>query len=149
NKTIGILSSDVADPVRANLHVLAFQDRGQNCAFFPDSTPMAKDKANVRDGHYVNFGPLHMLTHVNSNNVPTNGDAATVINAVAGVPPPAGVDIIDLYAKNSLIPQCAMRVTRDSDGGDIAPFAPSASCSCYYTERATNVVPPPGCTTCS
>jgi hypothetical protein len=148
NKTIGILSSDGADPFRANLHVLAFQDRGQSCAFFPDSTAMALDKANVRDGHFANFGPLHMLTHV-SGGLPVNANAATLLNAVTGVTPPPGVDIIDLYAKHSLVPQCAMRVSRDADGGAIKPFAPAPSCSCYFTERATGLMPPPGCTTCT
>ncbi|HZS38044.1 MAG TPA: hypothetical protein VFF06_14505 [Polyangia bacterium] len=148
NKTIGILSADGADPFRANLHVLAFQDRDQLCAFFPDSTPMALDKANVRDGHFANFGPLHMLAHVNGG-VPVSANAATLLDAITGVAPPPGVDIIDLYAKHSLIPQCAMRVSRDADGGAIKPFMPSSSCSCYYTERATGLMPPPGCKTCS
>ncbi len=149
SETLGILSSDVVDPVRTNLRVLAFQDYDQRCAFFPDSSPTATDKANVRDGHYSNFGPLHMLTHVNNSGVPTNADAATVLNAVTGVAPPTGVDIIDLYAKHSIIPECAMRVSRNSDGGDIMPFKPAASCSCYYTERATGLLPPPGCATCN
>jgi hypothetical protein len=149
NKTIGILSSDGLDPVRANLHGLAFQDFNQRCGFYPDSTAMATDKANVRDGHYSIFGPLHMLTHVNMSGVPVNNDAATVLNAITGVAPPSGVDIIDLYAKHSLIPQCAMKVTRDSDGGEIKPLSPQPACSCYYTERATGLQPPPGCTQCS
>jgi hypothetical protein len=148
NQTIGILSADGADPYRANLHVLAFQDRDQHCAFYPDSGPMAFDKANVRDGHFANFGPLHMLTHVNAG-VPVSANAATLLNAVTGVSPPPGVDIIDLYAKHSLVPQCAMRVSRDADGGPIKPFKPSPGCSCYFTERATGLVPPPGCKTCS
>jgi hypothetical protein len=149
NKTIGILSADGADPFRANLHVLAFQDYGQRCAFYPDSNPMAFDKANVRDGHFANFGPLHMLTHVNTLGVPVNANASILLNAITGVLPPPGVDIIDLYAKHSLIPQCAMRVSRDTDGGPIKPFTPSPGCSCYYTERATGVSPPVGCTTCN
>jgi hypothetical protein len=149
NKTIGILSVDGYDPFRSNLHELAFQDFNQRCGFYPDSTSTSFDKQNVRDGHYAIFGPLHMLTHITNGGAPVNGDATTVLNAITGVAPPAGVDIIDLYAKLGLIPQCAMRVTRDLDGADIKPFAPSGACGCYFTERATLVVPPPGCTVCS
>lgn len=148
SKTIGILSSDVADAVRTNLRILAFQDYNQRCGFYPDSSVTSKDKVNVRDGHYPNFGPLHMLTHVNTNGIPTSAEASTVLNAITGVAAPDGVDIIDLYAKRSMIPLCAMKVTRDADGGEIKPFAPSQSCSCYYTERATGLVPPPNCTVC-
>jgi hypothetical protein len=103
----------------------------------------------VRDGHYSIFGPLHMLSHVTNGGVPANGDAGTVLNAITGVAPPSGVDIIDLYAKHSLIPQCAMKVTRNADGGDIMPFKPASGCSCYFVERATLVKPPAGCTTCN
>jgi hypothetical protein len=148
NESIGILSADLADPSRTNVHQLAFQDYNQSCAFYPDSTAMALDKANVRDGHFANFGPLHMLTHVSAG-VPTSANATILLNAITGVAPPAGVDIIDLYAKHSLVPQCAMRVTRDADGGAIKPFQPSPGCACYFRERATALSPPPGCTTCT
>jgi hypothetical protein len=149
NKSVGILASDGADPFRANLHILAFQNYGQRCGFFPDSTAMALDKANVRDGHYAHFGPLHMISHVDLNGVNTNPNVAIVLNAITGVAPPAGVDIIDLFAKHSLIPQCAMSVTRDADGGNIKPFKPATGCTCYFRERATSVMPPMGCTVCN
>jgi hypothetical protein len=149
NKTVGILASDGADPVRANLHILAFQNYDQRCGFFPDSTSMALDKANVRDGHYAHFGPLHMIASVDNKGVPINPDVSTVLNAITGVAEPSGVDIIDIFAKHSLIPQCAMHVTRDADGGNIRPFQPTTDCSCYYLERATSLTPPPGCTPCS
>jgi hypothetical protein len=36
SQTVGILSSDGADPFRSNLHTLAFQDYKQRCSFYPD-----------------------------------------------------------------------------------------------------------------
>jgi ABC-type phosphate transport system substrate-binding protein len=148
NKALGILSSDFADGVRTNIRALAFQDYKQRCAFLPDSSATSTDKRNVRDGHYSIFGPLHMLTHVNSKGVAVNDGAQTLLDTIAGVIPIGSVDIINLYAKNGLVPLCAMKVTRDADGGDIRPAAPATACNCYFEQQATGLVPPPGCTTC-
>jgi hypothetical protein len=42
-----------------------------------------------------------------------------------------------------------MHVIRTVEGGDLLPFRPAQGCSCYYTERATGLAPPPGCQTCN
>jgi len=147
-KAIGILSSDITDDLRDQLHVLAFQDYDQHCSFWPDSTPNAFDKINVRDGHYPIWGPLHMLAHV-SGGVPVNDSVARVLSIITGSETLSGVDIIDLYAKRHLTPLCAMHVQRGKDGGEITPFSPAKACNCYFEEKATGVVPPPGCTICS
>lgn len=149
SKSLGILGSDVADGARSSIRGLAFQDYRQTCAFWPDSRVDATDKRSVRDGHYSIFGPLHMLTRVDRNGVATSPGAQALIDAIAGVTPLPGVNVIDLYARSGLVPQCAMRVTRDSDGGDLRRFTPAVSCACYYEERATGLVPPPGCTPCT
>src|SRR5262249_50831843 len=111
--SIGILTAEVAQANAAQVSILAYQDEGQTCAYYPDSTQTARDKINVRDGHYAIWGPLHMHTHVDKNNQPTNPVAKEVVAYIEGtLSPPAGVDFIQLFAQASLIPQCAMQVQR-------------------------------------
>jgi hypothetical protein len=145
---IGILSSDFTDPMRSTIRQLGFQDQGQRCAFWPDSSSTATDKRNVRDGHYPIAGPLHMLTRVDTSGVPLSANAYRLLNVISGAQTLTGLDIIDTYAQHGIIPQCAMRVTRAIDGDDIQPFAPPVSCGCYFEERATGLMPTPGCTQC-
>ncbi len=65
---IGLLSADITDTNRTKVHELAFQDVGQTCGYYPDSTDNAVDKQNVRDGHYSLWGPLHFFTKAPSQN---------------------------------------------------------------------------------
>ncbi|MFT3770580.1 MAG: hypothetical protein QM820_34570 [Minicystis sp.] len=52
-KTIGILGAEIYDQNRDKVSALAFRTFQQKHAYFPDSTATAKDKRNVRDGHYA------------------------------------------------------------------------------------------------
>ncbi len=148
SRTLGILSSDYADRDRSQVRVLAYQDVGQSCGYWPDSTETALDKRNVRDGHYPLAGPLHLIARLNSAGALANPRVQTLVNVVTGVETLAGVDLVDIYAHNGLVPACAMRVSRASDSGGVQPFRPSNDCGCYFEERATGLVPPPGCTPC-
>ena len=42
---------------------------------------------------------------------------------------PNQVQLLDLYAQSGLVPECAMRVTRSKDGGNIFPYQPTSPCS--------------------
>ncbi len=141
SKAIGILAADYIETknLRAQLRALAFQDSKQTCAVYPDSTPNARDKRNVRDGHYPIWGPLHLLY---------KGDGATtdaarqsksdILGYLSGTKTlPNGVKLIDVYAQSGLVPECAMSVTRSKDGGNIVPFSPPSPCSCLYEAKAT------------
>ena len=147
NKTIGILSATYADDERDTLSFLAFRDRGQKVAFFPDSKHDGYDRRNVRDGHYPLWGPLTMLTHVDGTGRPT-ANVQRFFNVVNGVETVPSVDIISLYADRHIIPTCAMTVTRDADGGAIRPLKAAKGCGCYYEEKATKARPA-SCTTCT
>jgi hypothetical protein len=50
---------------------------------------------------------------------------------------PNGVKLLDVYAQSGLVPECAMRVTRMSDGGDVTPLVPPNPCSCVFEAKAT------------
>jgi len=150
NAALGILAADYIDTknLRAQIRVLAFQDTAQHCALFPDSSSTARDKLNVRDGHYPIWGPLHLLLRVDGQGKPLNAanrQAVTdIIGYLSGTKAlPNQVQLLDLYAQSGLVPECAMHVTRSKDGGNIFPYQPTSPCSCLFDYKAT------GSTNCS
>jgi ABC-type phosphate transport system substrate-binding protein len=148
-QAIGILAADYIDTknLRAQIRTLAYQDSRQSCAVLPDSTPSARDKQNVRDGHYPIWGPLHLLYKLDRSGNPLNEQNRQALTDIVGYlsgtkPLPNGVKLLDVYAQSGLIPECAMRVTRTSDGRAITPYRPPNPCSCVFEAKAT------GSTTC-
>jgi ABC-type phosphate transport system substrate-binding protein len=143
-QSIGILTAAVAQDNRASVKVLAYQNFGQTCAVFPDSSETATEKANVRNGLYPIWGPLHLLIRLNGSGYPASAKAGEVVGYITGSrPTPSGVDLIKIAAQSHVVPQCAMRVSRSQEMGPIAPFAPVGACGCYY-DKLTN-----GSTTCA
>lgn len=131
--SIGILGTDYADSARGQVRVLAFQAYGQDCAMYPDSTATSEDKANVRDGRYPIWGPLHLLARLTSQGVTTNATVGQIIDYLSGTSPlPGQGNLIQLYATNHLIPTCAMHVTRTTDGANVSAYSSPQPCSCYY-----------------
>ena len=155
--TRGILGAEVYDGNRSTgIKTLAFQAFSQNAAYYPDSTSSTFDNQNVRDGHYTLWSPTVYLTPVDSHHVPTNPAVKYISDLVLGnavTKAPSGGAAFDGLAdvvKVGLIPECAMSVTRNVDGGDLSPFSPDTSCACYYLSRipgASGV--PSGCTVCT
>jgi hypothetical protein len=135
NRALGITSADVAEEqdTRANLRTLAYQQFGQTCAFFPDSTLGGSDKRNVRDGHYELWAPFHFYTR-GQNGVTSDPFVADIVSYLTGARPlPNGnTDFITTLKQAGLVPSCAMRVTRAREGARIVPYAPEPSCSCYF-----------------
>jgi hypothetical protein len=137
SSSIGILASDVAQDNRTSVRILAYRHFGQSCGYYPDSDEIQNDKANVRDGHYAIWGPLHLLTRLSGLGYPVSSVAANVIGYLAGTKPaPPGLDLIALEAQKHVVPQCAMRVKRVQEMGPLASFAPPGSCGCYYEQVA-------------
>jgi ABC-type phosphate transport system substrate-binding protein len=125
---------------------LAFRAAGQRYAFYPDSTPTARDKRNVREGRYAIWGPSHLFTKVDGGGNPT-----ALANKVISYLRKSNTDddtasLTTIVQKANLIPQCAMKVTRDVDGADqrlYTPAAPEAlACDCYF-EKLAGVNPLP------
>jgi hypothetical protein len=129
----------------ANVSMLAYRHYGQSCAYYPNSTLQSRDLANVRDGHYVGWGPSHMVAKVNGQGVPMNANAGTIINYFIGNEPVPGHDILSLVIQRHMVPQCAMHVKRTSEVGPVQPFSPSPSCSCFFDLTATGTT---NCKTC-
>ena len=156
-QTIGILGAEVYDGNRNNgIQTLAFQAFSQKTAYYPDSTSGAFDKQNVRDGHYTLWSPTVYIAPVNGSNVPTNPAVKYLTQLVVGDAAPAlppGATAFDALAdvvKVGLIPECAMKVGRDTDGGPLSVFTPADPCTCYYLSKVPGATgTPTGCTACT
>lgn len=136
---IGFFASDGYDARRTTLNALAFRGFGQNKAYYADSTAAAIDKKNVRDGHYQIFGPVHFIANIGTGIAPT-GNAKKLIDWVQGTAEiEAGKPLgyIDIEANSGTVPQCAMKVARETDGGFLKPYKPAVSCSCYFEKVVT------------
>lgn len=144
--TIGILGSSHLEQNRATLRALAYQHFGETCALLPNRTARSNEKANVRDGSYEIWGPLHLLTTVDENQRPTNPNAEAIVQYIVGtLQPPSGLDLITLQAEEGLVPQCAMQVTRKLELGPALPYTPEQPCGCAYEEAANGST---SCTPC-
>jgi hypothetical protein len=129
NQSIGIISADYYDADRANLRALAFKAEGQGCGYLPDSTPFNKDKANVRDGHYPIWGPIHFFANV-ENGIPVSPAAAAFVSIVSVPNLPRG--LLDAFIASSLVPDCAMTVQRGAELGPMSTYRPPFQCGCYF-----------------
>lgn len=149
NKNIGIISSEFYDRNRGMVKDLAFRGFGQNFAYYPDSTAASFDKKNVRDGHYLLWGYLHMLA-AGSNGNTTRPNAQKVIDWFTGKDNVGGAwsNIADIVTDGRGIPTCAMQVKISKEGGDLSRYQPDAPCGCYFENRVTKQVPA-GCKACT
>ncbi len=131
---IGILGAEVYDADRSFLNELAFRAKDQYAAYFADSTSTSFDKQNVRDGHYTVWSPTVWMYNTDGAGNATNADAKFVIDLISGhtVANPPNFDPTTIVARVGLVPDCAMRVQRDFDGGPLRLYKPSVSCTCKF-----------------
>jgi hypothetical protein len=125
---IGVLSSDFADQGRGSLRQLYFQAAGQTCGYLTDSNPASFDKANVRDGHYPIWGPIHLFAPT-VNGVPSPAADALVTRFAV---PKLDQKLLEAIVAGGYIPNCAMRVKRDQEMGPVVAYQPTFGCGCYY-----------------
>ena len=145
-KTIGIISAAFYDQNRATLKSLAFRTFQQKYAYYADSKHDALDKRNVRDGHYLPWGYLHLVTQVDSSGAPTDPKAKQFLDLMFGNTTLTGIDLLDLEITANTVPQCAMHVKRSSDGGDLSLYTAPKPCDCYFEQTAAKVTT---CTACT
>lgn len=154
-KTLGILNSSKWESRVDSMKVLAFQPFfGCRGAFFPDSTPTARDKINVRDGHYPIWTNLRFVTQVdrNDNITSLNGNAARsrverFVALMTGIESDPALPVSQFIIETGNIPSCAMYVKRDQDGGPISSFEHPAPCHCAFL--AGNGINDPSCVSCT
>ncbi|HTM43566.1 MAG TPA: hypothetical protein VL137_01350 [Polyangiaceae bacterium] len=142
--SIGILGLDSYGP---GIRALAYQHYDQDCGYTPSSSATATDLVNTRDGHYYIWGPIHMLTKTTGSH-PTNLNAKTVIDLLQGTAVSDAVDLITIEAGRGVVPECAMRVSRDTEVGPLMSYMPEQSCECKFLSVADSANLPAECTPC-
>jgi len=158
DKAIGVVSEDYADANRVGsssttpVKILAYQDHGSTCGYYPDSTKNAYDKANVRSGLYPFWGPIHFITNVDNSQNPSNASVAAMLAFFTrnGLDDTNKKKMIDNEVAAYTVPQCAMHVqhtAETSPGISLTPAAydPPEPCGCYYEYKATGST---SCTAC-
>ena len=151
-EAIGILSVSVYDQDRPNVRALAYRRSNQSCAYLPDSTLDSFDKANVRDGHYPIFGPLHFFTSATTTSTEAQQLGASASLGIVAFFAAETVNplVLDVFIEAGLVPRCAMTVTQteNKELGTLAPYTPTKSCACYFLAK-TNSPLPPECAPCT
>jgi hypothetical protein len=142
-QSIGILSIDYADKARGNLRVLYLQGEGQLTGFLPDSTATSLNKANVRDGHYPLWGYVHFYT-ANINGAPSAAAGAFVTRFSV---PKLDLALVNAMIDASLVPQCAMKVARDTEMGAFLHNPNNYQCGCNFDYRTSGKTTCAPCTT--
>ncbi len=133
---IGIIALNDIVPtngVAPKVRPLAFRARGQDFAYYPNSTSTAADMINVRDGHYAVWANLHFFPRKTGATLST--PVQTVMNLLDGK------DAASAVSKIRAVPKCAMQVSRDGDGADFKAYKPAKPCGCFYEQEASGVAP--------
>jgi hypothetical protein len=150
---IGILAADAYATVRSKLNAVAFRGAGQSKAYYADSDANSVDKKNVRTGHYMIQGPLHFFTALSAAGQPSVS-AGQVLDWLTGKKPIDPTDVnntsyVTTVATLGDVPQCAMKVQIDKDGGLFSPYTPPVSCGCFFEKAvAQSATAPAGCVAC-
>jgi hypothetical protein len=142
--TIGLMGTEVYDSARNQVKLLAFKGFGQLYGYFPDFSATSFDKKNVRDGHYLPWAPTPYITRVDNAGKAVDPNVQRIIDLVLGARVDADVNGLDQVIASGLVPECAMGVQRDFDGGPLSLYAPPESCACYYEAKV-----PQGATKCA
>ena len=135
---IGFVAADFYASRRSQVSAVAFRGINQTKAYYADSDATATDLKNVRDGHYMIQGPLHFFSPLlaTDGGVPAPApNAKMVLDWLTGAVPIDPVNpysYVNTVAVGGDVPQCAMKVKIDKDGGHFSPYHPPVSCSCAF-----------------
>jgi hypothetical protein len=142
------LGTDLYDSLQGNLKALAFQAKGQDCAYVPDSALGKPDKLNVRDGHYPLWGRFHFFIG-RSGGTASSNDAQDFVYELTKAN--LDTEIFTAFVTANLVPACAMQVRRDTELGDLAFDNPAPhACGCVFDLIAQKLDhPPTGCNPCT
>src|SRR5262249_23223798 len=110
-------------------------------AYYPDATFNSFDKRNVRDGRYALWGYEHLFAKAAADGTISNAKAANLIGWITGSLQTPAFDPTAVMAGADLVPQCAMRVGRDAEGGPLRPAPPASPCGCQWESLVTKTTP--------
>ena len=146
--TIGIIGTDIYDLYPGRLKPLAFQAKGQSCAYVPDSKLAKHDKINVRDGHYPLWGRIHFYTQL-ANGVPVSQLAHNFVFQLTSVN--LDPEIFEAFVHAGFVPTCAMKVKRTGELSNLVfDDPPPHACGCAFDMLTSDKKEAPeGCKTCT
>jgi ABC-type phosphate transport system substrate-binding protein len=154
--TIGYTSTEYYDLYRNLVRGMKVKGLNQNLAYWPDSSMTSTDKINIREGRYTIQGPLRLYARVDpATGVPTKPLVKKIVDWFVGNPvdPSAALpfEILDVFAHGGVVPQCAMKVTKDNatDLPSFKHYQPAEPCGCKYEMLATGKTSIPGCFACT
>ncbi len=153
DSAIGIAAAQNAQLVTAPAtppRILAFQAKGQECGYLPDSSSTSLDKLNVREGRYDIWGPEHFYVAVDGSGAPTSANAKAVTDAISlGTVGASSQAVIAAEISAGVVPQCAMKVSRTEEVGAEASFQPTGDCSCFFDATVPPATAPASCRACT
>jgi len=140
--TIGYTSTEYYDQYRGQVRGLKVRGVNQKLAYLPDFDGQSTDKINIREGRYTLQGVLRLFAPVDASSVPTNLQVKHIIdwfqqNPVQDPALHLPFDVNEIYALRGVVPQCAMKVTRDADALAFRHYKPSQPCHCSFEVLAT------------
>ena len=144
--TIGFVAVSEIERNRIAGFNLAFQAKGQTQAFYANSRVDSTDRRNVRDGHYPLWGYTHVISKMTGASL--SPQASELIGWIDGTKASTKFDTVSFEASAGLVPLCAMKVKRSSDGGLLSPYSAPQTCHCAFEAFATKALPP-DCTPCA
>ena len=139
---VGYTSTEFYDESRDKVRALKVRGINQNQAYLPDSSIGLADKINIREGRYTLQGSLKLLTKVDASGVPTNPMVKKMLdwmqdNPLSDLSLALPFDLNQIYATRGVVPQCAMRVTKDSDQLGFRHYRHPRPCHCSFDMLAT------------
>jgi hypothetical protein len=148
-QSLGYVSGSSADGARSTVKTLAYQHYDQACGVYPDSTPAAFDKLNVRTGKYYLWAPGHYYAKVDEAGKPLDPLVENLIGwfSKKTKAPGTSVDIFEQSILAGDIPACAMQASREGTLGAISSYADPKPCGCFF-EHTTNPSVTSACTPC-
>jgi hypothetical protein len=150
--TIGYTSTEFYDQYRNLVKALKVQGVGQERAYLPDSDGASTDKINIREGRYMIQNALWLVAAIDSKKVPVLPQVKNLIdwfqqNPSSAVPLP--FDVNEIYAMRGVVPQCAMKVTKDGDAPLFRRYKHPQPCHCAFQVLATGRTSIAGCVPCA
>ena len=142
--SIGVLGMDLRDANRSVIKMLPFKAKNQRYGYWPDKTNDSFEKQNVRDGHYLPWAPTPYIAKTDASGSIADPLAKRFYDLVLGNRVDADVNGLRVITKAGLVPQCAMKVTRPSDGADLTSYSDANPCGCFFEANV-----PQGATSCT
>ncbi len=144
DQTLGYTSTEFYDQYRDRVSALRVRGVNQALAYYPDSDANSIDKVSIREGRYTLQGPLMFLAAVDSTGVPTVPKVKDMIDYFLGNPVvanPFPFDVNQIYAQRGVVPQCAMRVAKDSATQMFKHYKDPHPCHCNFQSLAIGTAP--------